>query len=117
MLSSDNLALVGKVVTLHRLERFELNGLNGHVESWDENSGRALVRVDGHGATLAIFPFNLQITGDRDVDADPPHRADIPLISGPLRLQKIRHDTNLAKEFEDIEDLVDGQVTATRHWH
>ena len=137
MQSNVHQSLVGKLVTLHSLKRFELNGLNGKVESWDERSGRAAVRVDdGRDTMLAVCPLNLQITGDSCSTATPsadgasvpsstaagttasdrPLPAAVPSQprrSGPLRLQQIRNDAGLAEDFEDIEDLVDGREKAT----
>ena len=110
---------------------FELNGLNGRVVSWDEASGHCAVQIDGRGATLAVQPANLQrITDTPDMPLVGTASSALataavasqsealparPLLrkAGPLRLQQIRRDSALAEDFEDIEDLVDGQEKAT----
>lgn len=130
---SESISYVGKLVTLYGFSgsSFELNGLNGRVVSWDEASGHCAVQIDGRGATLAVQPANLQrITDTPGVPSVGTASSALataavasqsealparPLlrIAGPLRLQQIRRDSALAEDFEDIEDLVDGQEKAT----
>ena len=136
---SESISYVGKLVTLYGFSgsSFELNGLNGRVVSWDEASGHCAVQIDGRGATLAVRPANLQRITDtpgvplvgtassalataavasQSVLGGGDHRLPArPLLrkAGPLRLQQIRRDSALAEDFEDIEDLVDGQEKAT----
>jgi hypothetical protein len=55
-------ALVGEHVTLWGLKRFECNGLNGVVVSWDAEARRAGVKIDGRGDILAVHPENLQLS-------------------------------------------------------
>jgi hypothetical protein len=128
---SESISYVGKLVTLYGFSgsSFELNGLNGRVVSWDEASGHCAVQIDGRGATLAVRPANLQrITDTPDMPSVGTGSSALataavasqllparPLLrkAGPLRLQQIRRDSALAEDFEDIEDLVDGQEKAT----
>ena len=130
---SESSSYVGKLVTLYGFSgsSFELNGLNGRVVSWDEASGHCAVQIDGRGATLAVQPANLQrITDTPDMPLVGTGSSALataavasqsealparPLLrkAGPLRLQQIRRDSALAEDFEDIEDLVDGQEKAT----
>jgi hypothetical protein len=130
---SESISYVGKLVTLYGFSgsSFELNGLNGRVVSWDEASGRCAVQIDGRGETLAVQPANLQRTTDTPdmpsvgtassalataaVASQSEALPARPLLrkAGPLRLQQIRRDSALAEDFEDIEDLVDGQEKAT----
>ena len=128
---SESISYVGKLVTLYGFSgsSFELNGLNGRVVSWDEASGHCAVQIDGRGATLAVQPANLQrITDTPDMPLVGMGSSALataavasqllpakPLLrkAGPLRLQQIRRDSALAEDFEDIEDLVDGQEKAT----
>lgn len=130
---SESISYVGKLVTLYGFSgsSFELNGLNGRVVSWDEASGHCAVQIDGRGATLAVRPANLQrITDTPDMPLVGTASSALataavasqsealpakPLLrkAGPLRLQQIRRDSALAEDFEDIEDLVDGQEKAT----
>ena len=130
---SESISYVGKLVTLYGFSgsSFELNGLNGRVVSWDEASAHCAVQIDGRGATLAVRPANLQrITDTPDMPSVGTASSALataavasqseslparPLLrkAGPLRLQQIRRDSALAEDFEDIEDLVDGQEKAT----
>eukprot|EP00900_Chrysochromulina_parva_P026815 jgi/Chrpa1/8768/Chrysochromulina_OHIO_Genome00010955-RA len=134
---SESISYVGKLVTLYGFSgsSFELNGLNGRVVSWDEASGDpsgyCAVQIDGRGETLAVQPANLQRTTDTPdmpsvgtassalataaVASQSEALPARPLLrkAGPLRLQQIRRDSALAEDFEDIEDLVDGQEKAT----
>ena len=129
---SESSSYVGKLVTLYGFSgsSFELNGLNGRVVSWDEASGHCDVQIDGRGATLAVQPANLQITDTPGVPSVGAASSALPTAAvasqsevlpakplprkaGPLRLEQIRRDSALVEDFEDIEDLVDGQETAT----
>jgi hypothetical protein len=129
-------ALIGKNVTLVGLKRFECNGLNGKVVAWDAETCRASVKVDGRGDTLAVRLENLQM-GSVIADTAINSEVGVPATRGspstgaaetqpsllrpcpptkkrgPLRIQEIRHDKELAESFEDIEDMCDGQDKAT----
>ena len=94
------------------------------VVKWDAETSRAGVRIDGRGDTLAVRPENLQISradsssggaeaaAGHSISSAPPPKPSVKR-SGPLRINHLRGEKELAEEFEEIEDLCDGKEKAT----